>query len=287
MTLGTDTGLVRRIRGGIAGGLLLPRVALLGMRAPRDRRVGWERYWGSIRATGAHGDVLWDASEFDEADFYRRVADEHLDVRLPLVDVGCGNSGYTRHLAPLFPATLGVDIAEHAVERARGESVGIAGLSYRAQDMTTSNAGSVIAREVGRDDGRGANVFIRGVLHILSRTERLALVANLRAIVGTHGSVLLAETNFPGNLMGYLRHLGASVHSIPPQLERAIHDLPAPGHFGAPERAAVFLAGQWRLVADGPCDIETIPLHDAADPEHIPGYFAVLAPRGHGVGSPS
>ena len=35
----------------------------------------------------------------------------------------------------------------------------------------------------------------------------------------------------------------------------------------------------FKLIVDGPTVIETIPLRESTEPGHIPGYFAVLAPR--------
>lgn len=254
--------------------LLLPRVVWLSARAPRDLRAGWEHYWGSIRSTGVGGDVLWDTGDLDEARIYRALACDRLDTSLPLVDVGCGNGRFTRRLAPLFPSTLGVDLSANAVARAQQESAGQQGLTFARLDITVPGAGHTLASTVGRD----ANVFVRGVFHILEGPDQVAAARNLLAIVGSRGRVLLAETNFPGSKLEYLRHLGATPRHIPAPLERAIADVPAPGHFGADERRVAFPASDWTLVLDGVTDILTIPLREPGNPEHIPGYYAVLAP---------
>ncbi len=258
----------------LSGALLLPRVAWMGSHAPRDHHQGFERYWSKVEHTGVGGDVLWDTAELDEMAVYLELARTYLDPDLPLVDAGCGNGGFTRRLAPLFPSTLGVDFAESAIARAQAEAGATPGLAFRAVDLTLPGAGSRIRSEMGRD----ANVFVRGVFHILKGGERSAMATNLLPIVGGRGRLLLAETNFPGTLLGYLRHLGASAQHIPPALERAIVDLPTPGHFGVKERRATFGDRDWTVVAEGATEIEAIPLHDQPDAEHIPGYFAILAP---------
>jgi SAM-dependent methyltransferase len=282
-------GRLARLGGVVGSVMLLPRVALLGSHAPRDHHQGFERYWSKVQHTGAGGDVLWDTSDLDETAVYLDLARTHLDTCLPLVDAGCGNGGFTRHLAPLFPSTIGVDFAESAVALARAESGGVPGLTFEAIDLTGAGAGGRVHREIG-----DANVFVRGVFHILKGGERDAMARNLRQIVGGSGRLLLAETNFPGTLLGYLRHLGASAQYIPPALERAIVDLPAPGHFGLEQRRSTFGDRDWTVVAEGDTEIEAIPLHGQQDAEHIPGYFAVLAPRAavagercspHGAGS--
>ena len=255
--------------------MLVPHVVWVAMRTPKDTAVGWERFWGSVRATGVGGDVLWDTGDLDEMDAYLAIMAEHLDPTLPIVDVGSGNGRFTRRLTSAFPSAMGVDIAENAVDRAHRESDGLAAVSFRALDATAADAGEKIRADIGAD----ANVFVRGVLHILDPAGRVAFARTLHQVVGVRGRVFLAETNFRGSALGYLEHLGATARHIPAPLERAIADLPRPGHFGEPERVDVFPASEWLVVADGPADIETIPLRGTSEPEHIPGYYAVLAPR--------
>ena len=265
----------RRALGLMSRMMLVPHVAWVALRTPKNTTIGWERFWGSVRSTGVGGDVLWDTGDLDEMDAHLAIMAEHLDPTLPIVDVGSGNGRFTRRLTSEFPSAMGVDIAENAVDRAHRESDGHATVSFRALDATAADAGEKIRADIGAD----ANVFVRGVLHILDPAGRVAFARTLHQVVGVRGRVFLAETNFRGSALGYLEHLGATARHIPAPLERAIADLPRPGHFGEPERVDVFPASEWLVVADGPADIETIPLRGTSEPEHIPGYYAVLAPR--------
>jgi hypothetical protein len=124
-----------------------------------------------------------------------------------------------------------------------------------------------------------ANVFIRGVLHVLKRPAQAALAGQLHPLVGKRGRVFLAETDFRGNPIQYVSHLGATLHSIPGPLEKAIRALPMPGRFGAQQRRRAFPEERWDVVEDGPVTIETRPLISTDRPEQIPGYFAVLQAR--------
>ena len=265
----------RRALGLMSRMMLVPHVAWVALRTPKNTTIGWERFWGSVRSTGVGGDVLWDTGDLDEMDAHLAIMAEHLDPTLPIVDVGSGNGRFTRRLTSEFPSAMGVDIAENAVDRAHRESDGHAAVRFRALDATAADAGEKIRADIGAD----ANVFVRGVLHILDPAGRVAFARTLHQVVGVRGRVFLAETNFRGSALGYLEHLGATARHIPAPLERAIADLPRPGHFGEPERVDVFPASEWLVVADGPADIETIPLRGTSEPEHIPGYYAVLAPR--------
>ena len=250
--------------------LILPKLIRLSRSAPKDRAVAWDKYWAGIVNTGASSEVLWDSGSDNELRGYRNILARHFDPDLPVVDVGCGHGAFSRALAAFSPQVIGVDVAEHAVARARAESAGVNNLSFLACDMTRPGAGAGLA---GPTD---ANVFIRGVLHVLDTTDQAALMENLRHLVGERGRVFLAETNFRGNPVEYVSHLGASLRRIPAPLELAIRKLPMPGHFGPDDLAQVMPKDRWTLVEDGAATIETNPLMDADGDSRIPGYFAVL-----------
>lgn len=251
---------------------LVPSVLRLASRAPKDPDAAWERYWRGVRSTGRSGDVLWDSGSPAERAQYAEQLLAHFDPTLPVVDVGCGNGTHTRWLAGLFPSLLGVDVSAGAVERARQESADVPNAEYAVLDAAAADAGELLLERLGP-----ANVFVRGVFHVLKPNRRTALAANLHTVVGNRGSLFLAETNFRGNSLGYLAELGATRANMPSQLQRALENLPRPGHFGPQERARVFPAPNWRLIVDGPVEIEVVPMNRAGNPQQVPGYFAIQA----------
>ena len=260
--------------------LLLPKLVKLSSDAPKDPAVAWDQYWTKVGATGASGDVLWDSGSDRELQAYLDHLTRQLDPKLPLVDVGCGSGVFSRALAPYFPYVLGVDVSASAVARAGAESRGMEGLSYIPADMTRSAGTRTVTDALAAAGFSGeANIFIRGVLHVLKRPAQAALARQLHPLVGRRGRVFLAETNFRGNPIQYVSHLGATLHSIPGPLERAIRALPMPGRFGAEQRRRAFPEATWDVVEDGPVTIETRPLTSGDCPEQIPGYFAVLQAR--------
>ncbi|MEV7606287.1 class I SAM-dependent methyltransferase [Paenarthrobacter sp. NPDC089322] len=256
--------------------LLIPRLIRLSSGAPKDPQTAWDQYWGNVRSTGATGDVLWDSGSAHELEGYLpKLA--HLDPSLPVVDVGCGNGSFTRQLAQRFPHALGLDYSENAVERARQESCEIPTTSFAVCDMTAPDAAQTVETALEAVGMAGdANVFIRGVLHVLDRKGRSALAANLLPVVGKRGGVFLAETNFRGTPVDYVSHLGATRHYIPAPLEWAIRGLPMPGRFGPAQRAKAFPTTDWNLLDEGSASIETRPLSNPSSPDVIPGYYAVL-----------
>ena len=259
--------------------LLIPRLIRLSSAAPKDPLTAWDRYWGNVRSTGATGDVLWDSGSSHELEGYLPKF-ARMDQSLPVVDVGCGNGSFTRLLAQHFPHALGLDYSANAVDRARQESGDITTASFAVCDMTAPDAARTVVTALEAAGWTGdANVFIRGVLHVLDSKGRAALAANLLPVVGSRGSVFLAETNFPGTPVDYVSHLGATRDSIPAPLEWAIKGLPMPGRFGAAQRAKAFPTADWNLLEEGATSIETRPLSNPSDPDLIPGYFALLRAR--------
>ncbi|ANP73553.1 class I SAM-dependent methyltransferase [Cryobacterium arcticum] len=252
--------------------LLVPTVVRLTSRAPKDPSVAWDGYWRGILTTGRSGDVLWDSGSQTEHEQYTDVLMGHFNPALPVIDVGCGNGTNTRWLAGLFPSVVGIDVSVGAIELARREAAGLHNVDFMVMDATEAGVGERLLELVGP-----ANVFVRGVFHVLKPDKQSRLAANLRTVVGDSGRVFLAETNFPGSSLAYLQQLGATRRSMPPQLQRALENLPRPGHFGVQERQNTFPDADWQLIADGPAHIEVTPMNASGHSQQVPGYFALLA----------
>lgn len=266
--------------------LMAPRLARLARSVPKNRTLAWERYWAGLAAAGDGGEVLWDAGTDREFLSYRDVLLRHFDPALPVVDVGCGHGVFTRALAGLFPEVVGVDVSRDAVECAREEqalpvepSERTGRITYEVRDMTAPGARGGMLGGSGTVDEAGANVFIRGLLHVLRPGDQAALAENLRLLAGSRGTVFFVETNFRGSPVSYASHLGATARSIPVPLERAIRGLPMPGHFGPKERARIFSPAVWELLEEGPAVIETHPMTGLRGQNKVPGYYAVLRQR--------
>jgi SAM-dependent methyltransferase len=262
--------------------LTLPHVVRLSRRAPRAVTDSWDHFWAAVSTTGNGGDVLWDASDPREARHYLDLLTTHADLRLPIVDIGCGNGRFTRALATRFRTALGVDISPAAVVRARSETATStdstpSAITFRPLDITEPGAGNTMRAEVGGD----ANVFVRGVFHVLDASARREAASSIAAVVGEHGMVLIAETNHRGHRLGYLESLGAGPRGIPPALARAIASgIPAPLAFGQAELDDCFPPQRWRrVVSDATATITTIPSNKPGVQDALPGFVAVLARR--------
>ena len=98
--------------------LLIPRLTLASMGAPRSQTRAWEKYWDGVSRLGPDGDVLWDADEPAEAEMLAAMLGRHADPALPMVDLGCGSGRQAHALAAFAPRVIGIDGSAAAVARA-------------------------------------------------------------------------------------------------------------------------------------------------------------------------
>ncbi|MFF2245318.1 class I SAM-dependent methyltransferase [Arthrobacter sp. NPDC058130] len=256
---------------------LAARVAALSLHRPRrpDRR--WDAFWRGVSQGSLTEAIIWDAAPGagnEEVRHHLQTMAGTMNTSLPVIDLGCGNGAITRRLTEVFPSVLGFDVSPGAVAAAQSAQPDVPGLSFRSLDATQPVAAAGLARELG-----DANVFVRGVFHVLSRRRQARLAGSIEALLGARGRVYLVETNVPGSALSYLRGLGATGGQIPGPLRQAISALPKPGHFGAVQRSRVFPADRWTLIAEGPTVLRTVPMEPDGPPGSIPAYWAVLAPR--------
>ena len=256
---------------------LVAKVAALSLHRPSrpDRR--WDAFWRGVSLGSLKEPIIWDAAPGAGNDEIRRhlqAMASSMDTSLPVIDLGCGNGAITRRLTEIFPSVLGIDVAPEAVAAARSAHPLVPGLNFRTLDATQPAAAAALWRELG-----DANVFVRGVFHVLSRRRQERLAGSVEAVLGTQGRIYLVETNVPGGALRYLRGLGATGKKIPGPLRQAISALPKPGHFGARQRSRVFPADRWTLIAEGATVLKTVPMEAGGPPGRIPAYWAVLARR--------
>lgn len=252
--------------------LLIPQLIWYGARSPRDQGMAWDRFWASVQRTGPEGEVLWDAASADELNEVRARALAHMAMDLPVVDIGCGNGRFSRLLAGSFPQVLGIDVSAHAVRRAEDESGEADNVKYRVLDASTPGAGKQLFDELGE-----ANVFMRGVLHILDAEQRKRAAANLRYLAGQRGVVYFAETNYTGDPLDQLVAQGATPTNMPEPLRKCIAaGLRPPRHFGEAQLAALFPPTFWKILDSGPTTMHGVPLTGKDKFEAIPGFYAIV-----------
>ncbi|WP_434047692.1 MULTISPECIES: class I SAM-dependent methyltransferase [Sorangium] len=158
---------------------------------------------------------------------------------------------------------------------AHGESSAPPRPSFRVLDVTEAGAGARLGAEVGT-----ANVFVRGLFHTLDAAQRGRLAGSCRALIGERGTLLLAETDFPGSALAYLELLGARGGDYPAPLLRCLEaGLPPPARFGARELALHFPEASWEHVEAGSAELRSAAMRPGQTSTRIPAFYAVLRAR--------
>jgi SAM-dependent methyltransferase len=255
--------------------LLLPRLALTARGAGRSQRQAWERYWSGVRRTGPDGEVLWDTGEPAEFELTADALRRHADLALPMVDLGCGSGRQARALTGLAPRVIGIDGSAAAIDRARRDAGGER-VEHRVADIAEPGLGARLSAEIG-----DANVHVRGVLHVLTDGERVAVTATIAALLGRRRTLYLCETDHTGDALDYLVSQGARPTRLPAPVHRLISSgVRAPRHFGPAELARAFPAPAWRVLEQGPTVLYGLPVEPGGAPQRIPARYAVLRTRG-------
>lgn len=258
--------------------LLIPRLAWYGLKAPKSQAVAWQNYWKSVETTGDGGDVLWDSESLSEMNMSLAFMQNHMDMSLPIVDIGCGNGRRTRILAKHFPRIIGVDISPEAIRIARTATEDD-NVRYAAIDVARQEHGRTLARTSGP-----ANVYMRGVLHTQSPETRARIVATIKLLLGDKGTLYLIETNHDGKPLDALVKMGARLTAIPKPLRLAMASgVRPPEAFGEAQYQEAFPSSDFVTLAFGDTALDVVispspRLFNNARPQ-VPGFFAVARRR--------
>ncbi|MBV8199112.1 MAG: class I SAM-dependent methyltransferase [Acidobacteria bacterium] len=244
--------------------------------SPREYLRQWDGYWRTVRATGPGGGVLWDSlpEKASATDLGRFAA--HLDPRLPLVDVGCGNGRQSRFLARHFERVIGVDVSPSAIELARRETRGSpeeGKVEYRVLNGAIAGEAEALHAEIG-----DANVYMRTVFHCVQAPDRPRFVASLAALLGERGTLYQIELS-RGALETFRKLPGASPSGLPELVHRVVKNGIHPIGFSEQDRKRYYPDDQWVVLDRGDgVAIETVRLEHGAE-ALVPANFLVLRRR--------
>lgn len=233
----------------------------------------WESFWDDVLHHRPDGPVLWDddparASAVDLERFRRA-----FEPRLPLLDIGCGNGQQTRFLARTFRRVIGVDISASAVDLASRLSRAFPNITYRVLDGTDPEAAAAVAHEIG-----DANLYLRGVIHVLPERLRPLFVESLRVLLGRRGTLYLVELNDHSLAHLSLFHDDQTPSGLPAAVEQVVKHGVRPRGFASDDRRSLFPEAEWQVLGEGQTTIQTVPLEGAAGAV-LPATWSLLRPR--------
>ena len=255
---------------------LLSNVLYFRLRRGHPGKVDrhWETYWRSVERTGQGGEVLWDSEpECASAEDLPRFRD-HMDPTLPLIDFGCGTGRQTRFLARHFRRVLGTDVSPSALFKARVETPPRRRrIEYRWLDALRPEAAEALHDEIG-----DANVYMRGVLHVVQRKDRTRFAESLAILLGEKGTLYQIEISLCA--LDYFRALpGDSPSGLPRHVHKVIRTGAMSVGFDPEDRPLVYPDSHWEVLAHGEdVTIKTIVL-PYGEAGRVPANYLVLRPR--------
>ncbi|HSA86221.1 MAG TPA: class I SAM-dependent methyltransferase [Nitrospira sp.] len=230
--------------------------------------TSWEGFWSTT--TGTPGEIFWDAEPAHAAKKDLALFQSHVDPRLPLIDVGCGNGTQTRFLADHFTRVIGTEIAPAAVELAT-KTNGAVNVSYRLLDILDPNDAQTLHDEIG-----DANIYLRAVLHQLSPADQQTAVQCIEWLIGNKGTLYLIE------LSSAAEHFFAQLirqYGPPPGLARVFQHQITPGMLHEEDLTSLFPADRYSLLKTGPSHIRTVHRLPTGDVVKVPAFYAILRRR--------
>lgn len=155
----------------------------------RNDAESWEIFWQHVLSDPT-ALVVWGRSNFDSVESMAPYLDKLINSfgrDLPLVDLGCGDGGFTEHLTDYFDVVVGVDISEAAIAKALQDNQG-SKASYERLNATDTGSAQQLHARIG-----DANVHVRGVLQAMMPADWPHALASLEILTGQQGKVFDME----------------------------------------------------------------------------------------------
>lgn len=230
--------------------------------------ASWERYWST--ATGAPGEILWDADPAHAAQQDLVLFQDHADPQLPLIDLGCGNGTQTRFLADHFARVIGTEISPAAVAIAHTKNAA-PNISYRILDMLSPHDAQTLHQEIG-----DANIYMRTVLHQLLPADHATAIQSIERLLGIRGILYLIELSSAAE--PYFTQL-IKQYGPPPGLARVFQHEITPGRLNENELDVLFPSDRFTLLRTGQSQIHTVHTLPTGEVAKVPAFYAILRQR--------
>lgn len=234
--------------------------------SPANYRDSWERYWTATPDAGA---PLWDSAPAEAVLRDLERFTPHVDLALPLIDVGCGNGSQSPALARQFPRVLGVDVSPAGIAQCEARHHAT-GLEFRVLDLLDQAAVTRLHRELG-----DANLYVRTVIHQLADADRRTAVDNLVTLLGVRGRAFVFELS--PSAEAYFNYLFVEFGGPPPKLDRVLGSGIRPAALAAGELLALFTAAGCTALATGKGAVHSTLELPSGHRAMIPADYAVFA----------
>lgn len=230
--------------------------------------TSWEGYWST--ATGAPGDIFWDADPAHAAQQDLVLFQDYVDPQLPLIDLGCGNGTQTRFLADHFARVIGTEISPTAVDIAQTKHAA-PNASYRILDVLCPGDAQALHEEIG-----DANIYMRTVLHQLSAADHATAIQSIERLLGRSGILYFVELSSAAE--PYFTQL-IEQYGPPPGLARVFQHEITPGMLNENDLEVLFPLDRFTLLGTGQSHIHTVHTLPTGEVVKVPAFYAILGRR--------
>ena len=230
--------------------------------------TSWEGYWST--ATGAPGEIFWDADPPHAAQQDLVLFQDYVDPQLPLIDLGCGNGTQTRFLADHFARVIGTEISPAAVAIAHTKNAA-PNISYRILDVLSPNDAQTLHQEIG-----DANIYMRTVLHQLLSTDHATAIQSIERLLGIRGTLYFIELSSAAE--PYFTQL-IKQYGPPPGLARVFQHEITPGMLNENDLEVLFPTDRFTLLRTGKSHIYTGHTLPTDEVVKVPAFYAILRRR--------
>jgi ubiquinone/menaquinone biosynthesis C-methylase UbiE len=230
--------------------------------------TSWEGYWST--ATGAPGEIFWDADPPHAAQQDLVLFQDYVDPQLPLIDLGCGNGTQTRFLADHFARVIGTEISPTAVDIAQTKNAA-PNVSYRIFDVLCPGDAQALHEEIG-----DANVYMRTVLHQLSAADHATAIQSIERLLGRSGILYFVELSSAAE--PYFTQL-ITQYGPPPGLARVLQHAITPGMLNENDLEVLFPSDRFTLLGTGQSHIHTVHTLPTGEVVKVPAFYAILRQR--------
>lgn len=227
--------------------------------------ISWENFWST--STGATGEIFWDADPAHAAQQDLALFQIHLDPKLTMIDLGCGNGTQTRFLANHCVRVIGTEISPAAVGIARTKHTA-PNVSYRVLDVLSPDDAQTLHQEIG-----DANVYMRAVLHQLSPADHATAIQSIERLLGRKGVLYLVELSSAAE--PFFAQL-ITQYGPPPGLARVFQHQITPGMVNENDFDVLFPSDRFTLLRTGPSHIQTVHTLPTGDVVKVPAFYAIF-----------
>jgi SAM-dependent methyltransferase len=230
--------------------------------------TSWEGYWST--ATGAPGDIFWDADPAHAAQQDLVLFQDYVDSQLPLIDLGCGHGTQTRFLAAHFARLIGTEISPTAVDIAQRKNAA-PNVSYRILDVLCPDDAQALHEEIG-----DANIYMRTVLHQLLPEDHATAIQSIERLLGRSGILYFVELSSAAE--PYFTQL-IEQYGPPPGLARVFQHEITPGMLNENDLEVLFPSDRFTLLGTGQSHIHTVHTLPTGEVVKVPAFYAILRRR--------